>query len=305
MTPSSALWTVGHLTVDDVISWNGSVHFRSAGGAALYAAIGGSLVGASARVATRLGDGFPVIELERLRVFGVELVPTGAGEPCISQWVLYEEDGSRTYVLHPDSGSLAKMSPAPEDYQIPGDAAVHLAPMPVESQLAWCRAERGRHGVLTVDPHEDSCAEDAAEVLQMAAFVDAFLPSEIEATFLAGSDPIEAVRAFQAAGAPIAVVKLGDRGSIVGTADGVWHVPVVPVEVVDATGAGDGYCGAFAAALSAGLDGLEAARVATAVASMMVETPGAVVPTFQDVRREIAERARSIEPTLLIDVARA
>jgi sugar/nucleoside kinase (ribokinase family) len=78
---SHELWAVGHLTLDDVIFWNGPTHFRCAGGAALYAGIGGSLFGVSTKVATRLGEGYPVTEFDRLRAMGVEVVPTGAGEP--------------------------------------------------------------------------------------------------------------------------------------------------------------------------------------------------------------------------------
>jgi ribokinase len=133
----------------------------------------------------------------------------------------------------------------------------------------------------------------------MAALVDAFLPSEVEATLLAGSDPVEAVRAFRAAGAPIAVVKMGAEGSVVATDKGIWHVPVFPVTVVDVTGAGDSYCGAFAAALSTGLDGVEAACVASAVASVIVEVIGAALPSFDRSRRAVADRIPTIEPMLI------
>ncbi|MFE4952481.1 carbohydrate kinase family protein [Leifsonia sp. NPDC056665] len=300
MIAAPTVWTVGHLTVDDVMFWNGPTHFRSAGGAALYAGIGASLFGAAAKVATRLGDGFPTEELERLRRLGVELVPTGAGEPCISEWVLYEEDGSRKYVLHPNSGSLERMSPSPKEYGIPSTAAVHIAPMPIETQAEWCRSERGRHRLLTVDPHHDSCALRPDDVLATVAGVDAFLPSELEARLLSGDDPVQAIRTFREAGAPIAVVKLGSEGSVVGTAEGIWHVPVVPVRPVDVTGAGDSYCGAFAAALAAGLNGLDAACAASAVASIVVEARGAAIDGSVDrLRSVVVDRIASIEPALI------
>ena len=171
--------------------------------------------------------------------------------------------------------------------------------MPVYSQLAWCKSEQGRHQLLTVDPHADSCKSDQESVLEMVARVDAFLPSDLESSILVGRDPVEAVRAFREVGAPIAVVKLGAEGSIVATDEGIWHVPVVPVAVVDVTGAGDSYCGAFAAALSMGLNGVEAACAATAVASIVVEVTGTAIGSFHQARREIADRISAIHPTLI------
>jgi ribokinase len=295
---TAGLWTAGHLTVDDVVFWDGAVRFGSAGGAALYAAIGAGLLGVPSQVATRLGRGYPCERLDRFAEVGVTLVPS-PGEASIAQWVLYEEDGSRTYVLHPYSGSHEQMSPSPTDYQIPAASAVHVAPMPVGAQLAWCRSRAARSGVLTVDPHADSCASWPADVLALAAMTDAFLPSELEALALAGPDPVDAVEAFLRAGAPIAAVKLGSNGSVVGTPDGVWHIPVVPVDVVDVTGAGDSYCGAFAAALARGLDAVAAGCAATAVASAVVQVHGTSITSFPDVRREVSRRAASLEPELV------
>lgn len=292
------LWTAGHLTVDDVVFWDGSVRFGSAGGAALYAAIGAGLLGVASQVATRLGRGYPCQRVERFAEAGVTLVPS-PGEASIAQWVLYEEDGSRTYVLHPHSGSHEQMSPSPVDYQIPAGSAVHVAPMPVGAQLAWCRSRSARTGVLTVDPHSDSCVSSPADVLALAPLTDAFLPSELEAVALAGADPVEAVQVFLRAGAPIAAVKLGADGSLVGTAKGVWRIPVVPVDVVDVTGAGDSYCGAFAAALARGLDAVAAGCAATAVASAVVEVHGNSITSFPDARREVGRRAASLEPELV------
>lgn len=294
-----SVWTVGHLTVDDVVTWDGTVHFESAGGAALYAAVGASLIGIDACIATRLGTGYRLLEIQRLGEFGIKLFSTAGKERSISQWALYEKDGSRTYVLHPDSGSLDKMSPTPADYQIPSSAAIHLAPMPLANQLEWCRSMRGRNSLLTVDPHAESCQNDPGGVLEMIPYVNAFLPSQLESSALAGDDPVVAVRKFQAAGAPIAVVKLGGGGSIVGTGDGIWHIPAIPVDVVDVTGAGDAYCGAFVGALCTGLDGLAAACLATAAASAVVEVCATGILSFSKTRRQVIERARSIKPIAL------
>ena len=60
------------------------------------------------------------------------------------------------------------------------------------------------------------------------------------------------------------------------------------VAAVDTTGAGDTFCGAFAAAIASGDDYAEAARFATAAAGLSVQSIGAV-PSIP--RRDAIEAA--------------
>lgn len=293
------LWTAGHLTLDDVVMWDGTTHFGCAGGAALYAAVGAALVEAGARIATRVGDGYPQEELARFEEWGITLLPTRGAERTIAQWALYERDGSRTFLLHPGSGTHRGMAPRPQDYRLTGASAVHLAPMPVAQQLEWLRSPQLTDVPVTADPHEDSCAEDPEQVLAMAALTAAFLPSEAEARVLAGPDPVEAVRTFRGAGAPVSAVKLGEQGSLVATDEGVWRVPAALTRVEDPTGAGDAYCGGFAAALAQGLDGVQAARLGTAAAAAIVEVRGTAIPSLEAARRTVRARAAKLTPVLL------
>jgi ribokinase len=71
------------------------------------------------------------------------------------------------------------------------------------------------------------------------------------------------------------VVTVGAAGAIVACGDHVDHVPAEPSEVVDTTGAGDAFTGALAAALSAGISLLEAARIGVRAGSYAVARPGA------------------------------
>lgn len=294
-----AIWTVGHLTVDDVIMWDGGTAFGTIGGAALYAAVGASAAGHRSHVATRVGDGFPREHCSELAEIGIEIAPSAAPERCIAQWVLYEQDGSRTYLLHPGSGSYEAMSPSPDDFPEFTGAGIHIAPMPVAAQRRWCEADRAGAMCLTLDPHTDSCLDDPDEVLELIPSLDAFLPSEIEATALTGTDPVSSARFFHSLGARIAVVKLGASGCIVATVDGVWRLPCVPVEVIDTTGAGDAFCGAFMSSLAHGADGVTAARIATAAASIVVESRGAWIDSLKTTHRLVDARARALVPELL------
>jgi len=293
--PAGRLWAVGHLTVDDVVLPDGVCHMATAGGAALYAAVGARLAGTASTLVSRRGEGIPASTVERLAELHIDAQLVGTEAPAITQWVLYETDGSRTYLTHPGSGTYDQMSPVPDEHRLFLGAAVHLAPMPISAQAAWVHALQGR-ATVSLDPHHDSARGCPEEVLTVLPSLAAFLPSEGESRDLAGPDPVAALRAYRAAGVPLAVVKLGAEGSLVAADDGIWHVPAVPARVVDVTGAGDSYCGAFCATLARGEHPLTAARWAAAAASVVVECLGALLDP--DVLRSgvIRDRFLAVEP---------
>lgn len=124
----------------------------------------------------------------------------------------------------------------------------------------------------------------------LLGLVDLFLPSRREAALLFGRDaPEDAARAFAARGPRVVAIKLGAQGSLVcgGGVDPV-HVPAVPVEAVDPTGAGDAYCGGFGANYAHSGGVVEAALHATVAASFVVERHGALAGVPFD--RRVAEQ---------------
>ncbi len=71
------------------------------------------------------------------------------------------------------------------------------------------------------------------------------------------------------------VITLGEQGAVLATAEGVDSIPAVSVEVVDTTGAGDAFCGAFAAAMAAGRAVDECAEVGVVAGSLAATRAGA------------------------------
>lgn len=293
------LWMIGHLTIDDLVWWDGRTKMRSVGGAALYAAIGACSVGVTSTVISRRGRDFPAASLALFEELGVDILLAEADASCISEWILYESDGSRELLLHPGSGSRDELSPRAEEFDSPHDGAVHIAPLPVHHQYAWCRATSEAGNVITLDPLDGSCAESPEEVLALVPMVDAFLPSKLEADLLVGGDAVREVRAFREMGAPVAAVKMGAAGSVVAFGDEVWHVPALPVQAQDPTGAGDAFCGGFAAALALGWDALTAACWGTAAAAVVVETVGTQVDAKSLAPEGIPPRVAEVMPRLI------
>lgn len=115
--------------------------------------------------------------------------------------------------------------------------------------------------------------------VQAIALCDLFLPSLDDMTVLTGlSEPEAIVDWSHARGARQVVLKLGGDGVLVSDGQARTRIPVRKVELRDATGAGDCFCGNLLARLALG-DGLvQAARYANAAASLAVQGYGAVAP---------------------------
>ncbi len=75
--------------------------------------------------------------------------------------------------------------------------------------------------------------------------------------------------------APVVVITLGDQGLIWQHGNNTGALPALPVDVVDTTGAGDAFHGAFAAALAFGMDWLETLRYASAAGAYCCTKKGA------------------------------
>ncbi len=88
---------------------------------------------------------------------------------------------------------------------------------------------------------------------------------------------------------PIVITTLGAEGAAVTTPRGVAVVAAPEVEVVDTTGAGDTFCGAFAEALDRGEDTVDAVAWATHAGALATTAMGArtAMPTRADMQREM------------------
>jgi ribokinase len=80
------------------------------------------------------------------------------------------------------------------------------------------------------------------------------------------------------------IVRDGAAGCLVTVDRTTTHVPGIPVQAVDTTGAGDAHCGVLAAELLRGADLADAAARANAAAALAVTRPGpATAPTRAEV----------------------
>jgi sugar/nucleoside kinase (ribokinase family) len=108
--------------------------------------------------------------------------------------------------------------------------------------------------------------------------------NEREATRLTGAANARAAADILARSSPGVLVRLGADGCLLGVGGRVEHIPGYPVVAVDTNGAGDAHCGAFLAALAAGLVASDAAARANVCAAIATTRRGpATAPTAAEV----------------------
>jgi 2-dehydro-3-deoxygluconokinase len=128
-----------------------------------------------------------------------------------------------------------------------------------------------------------------------AAMADYFFPSIEDARQLSGKESAQAnLEWAHALGAKTVFLKLGAQGVIVSDGTKRARIPGIKVKAVDATGAGDCFCGATLARLAAGDSIWDAARYANAAAALATTGFGAVepLPRPEAVRALLESQAR-------------
>jgi ribokinase len=162
-------------------------------------------------------------------------------------------------------------------------------PLETLDALLDASKQRGATIVLTATPE----ANGAKPLLDR---IDVLVVNETEAGDLLGkavsaANGEEAARSLAELGPGTVVVTLGAAGAAVAHGGQTASFPAPRVDVVDTTGAGDAFCGAFAADLARGLDPFLAARTGVVAGSLATTIPGAYpgIPRREAIERMLAK----------------
>lgn len=289
----------GHLTIDEIRLPDGVTLPATTGGAAAYAALGAFLVQGDAVIVARVGDDYPVHQLRldhldggRVHTDAITVLPGRS----IHNIAHYDVSGARAFEIE-SFDVLVEQTPGPADLAGVDLAGswVLVAPAPLRQQREVVEALRsaGAHIALDTELHyltEPDCVEQLRELTRV---VDCFLPSLEHLRHLsddpAASEPTALKAIVDSFGCPLTMVKSGQQGVLVfgpETPEGIT-VPAVPsLDVIDPTGAGDGFNGGFLVGLARGEQPTAAAVTGCVAASFVIQAVGAAVPeTFSNHER--------------------
>jgi fructoselysine-6-P-deglycase FrlB-like protein/sugar/nucleoside kinase (ribokinase family) len=288
---------VGNLTIDDVVLPDGSTAMGSIGGNTIYAALGARLWEPAIGIVTRRGEDFPPDGLTALGALGVVTDGVVAIQgPTVRNWVVYEDDGRRHWLYRtaPERSREVAVHPGdmPDAWLATEGLVVHVAAMPLDAAEAIVdRLRRDAPGArITLDTHEDWGPDVRDRVLAIASRVQAFLPSGEEVSALFGFDlgVRESLDRLASLPTPVVIVKFGSDGCLIRAENRTWRVGISQGEVRDVTGAGDAFCGGFAAGLAAGRPPVEAAQRGAVSAAFAVARFGST--SLAEVEPRDAER---------------
>jgi ribokinase len=255
----------------------GGDHLRSPGGKGANQSVAAAKLGSPVAFVGCVGDDAlaPTI-VSALEGAGVDTswlrrvpdVPSGIALITVA------EGGENTIAVSP--GANARLGP--DDIEAAAELLAGAAVTVVQLEISLDAVSAAVHaagGRVVLNPAP--ARELPAELL---ARVDVLVPNRSELGVLAGapepSTPDEAAALAGALDGPRAVVvTLGAAGALVVENGTSTHVPAVRVDAVDATGAGDAFCGALADALSRGDSLVSATEWAVRVAGLSTTRWGA------------------------------
>jgi len=301
MAAKPDLLIVGQVTIDDVVPGVPGPWRRQMGGSSLYAIAGARLWIDPARIGlvARAGIDYPfdtelLLRRAGLRHVALRKVP----EEHLLEWLIYEPDGSRrslprnTTLLdigaegatgmpaHTDAyhDKLLAISPTADDVPagwLPA-AALHLCTQIASRHQDTLTALRDQVSWISVDPSPHySRYASVEELSDKLDGTSAFLPSTQEVRgLLQAQAPEQVVLALNRAGFSEVALKRSAEAVLLAYEGTVDSIPVTAVAPVDPTGAGDSFCGAYAACRLQGMTPIEASRRAVATAALIVGCSG-------------------------------
>ncbi len=238
------LGIVPHLPDQDDQVWM-SDSTQQGGGMVSTALVTLSRLGVSTAFAGKVGNDMAGRAVkEEFDLYGVDsdqlVVEHGATTP-VSMILVDESTGQRTIMA---GGTTVELSPS----EVPGgmiaDAKyLHLDTTGRQAALAAAEIARSAGVSVVLDADSLSRPHDIEDLLRAT---DYLIASQVFAEALTGlADPAAAAKSLSSRGSSVVIVTLGEQGSLTLAGGRTFHTPAFPVEVVDTTGAGDVYHGAY------------------------------------------------------------
>lgn len=247
-----------------------------AGGTVANVACAASLLGratlAYGRIAGDADGGFLAREYERfgVAVDHLRVVPDAASPTAL---ILVESGGEKALVYSPMPGPTLEE----QSFARALERCRLLYAMPYDlDEFTRMHALARRAGVPVAIDIEAAMVPAPGHLDRLLSLCDLAFMNDTTYTAILGTAPrADGLAALLRHGARMVVVSCAGRGALLATAGQMLAQPAFPARVVDSTGAGDSFNGAFVAALLEGQAPADALRFACAAGSIAVTATGA------------------------------
>jgi sugar/nucleoside kinase (ribokinase family) len=248
---------------------------REGGGLTGTALVAVARLGAKAAYCGVLGDDelsrFTIQELEREGVDCTPILHRAEARPIHSIVIVDLSTGQRSILAYP--GGMIERQPEELTEDLIASCRVLFVDQTVIEGALHATKVAHAHGIPVVADIEFTADPRSPDLIRQ---VDHLIIGINLARQLTGEeDPATMVRSLAHAGRACCAVTAGERGCWYAEHDGkVRHFPAFPVQVVDTTGCGDVFHGAYAACIAQGESVDVAIQVATAAAGLKATRPG-------------------------------
>jgi sugar/nucleoside kinase (ribokinase family) len=292
--------SVGHFSIDSIFLPSRQSAFIVLGGSVAYVSFAARRLDARVSVISKVGADFPAAYKWWLQQEGIDLSGLATVQDALTTRfeLRYDNDLSNRSLC-----SKNRMPPIRvEDLPNPLKAKIiHLAPIAGEITYEVAEKLKSSTEILSLDPQglvrdfdeNGNVTLEQPTDRRILGLIDVFKSTPREIQTLTGlSDVDSAIEDVHNHGVNIVIVTLGAEGAVVSIEHTIHRVPAYkPEKLVDPTGAGDAFIGAFLAEYARGEDCAWCSHVGSAAASLVVEGIG---PTSFGDKDEIYRRAHAL-----------
>jgi sugar/nucleoside kinase (ribokinase family) len=270
------------------------------GGSATYVSLVTKRLDGKASIISKIGGDFPEAYLWWLTQEGIDLsgVVKNQTEQSTRFELQYNSDLSERKLRLKSKASPITIN----DLQNFGHSkALHVAPIAGEINYDVVEHLKKHTDILSLDPQGLLRAFDeegnvhccAPTDRRLLSLINVYKSSMDEATALTGENEIKpALKAIHDFGVENVIITMGAKGAVLSVAGSTYNIPTCTGNtVVDPTGAGDVFIGAFLTEYTRAKETFWCACVGSAAASLVVESLGA---TSVGQKEEIYRRAESL-----------
>lgn len=282
----------GKIIIDNIRLDDGSLIKEMLGGGGPQALFGALLWEDSVGFLSRSGTNIDPVFVQELRALGADLAGYRQYEDIETMYgQMMEYDENQYLRVAPISANttvstkedwvrlLAQDLELPATYQA-NPSAIHLiTEFPDEAMVKSALALKAEMGAcFSLEPLIDYRDWQNKEgMLALLPQVDIVTPDWPSAAGFAGSnDPLRVLQTWASYGEQAVSIRHGESGSFTWGRgeDNGWHIPIIPVDVVDPTGAGNAYGGGWMVGWAKHHDSRIAGCYGAAAASFLVEQVG-------------------------------
>lgn len=293
---------VGAIFIDDIVLPSGKTYMGQLGGGVTHALMGAALWDCKPGISAVYGDGLPDDALARLQQHFDTTGLIKLNLPQMRAWQIFEEDGLRRelyrVVEREPFFTGATFEQLPEDFQ--SAQGIYLL-QGIDTLTGWVAALP--HALICWEPLQQAMIADNKSKFRQTlrtTQIDIVSPNLEEARAIYGPlAPVRLIDSMLADGAQNVALRMGPQGSLLKKrADGsATYIPAIDVDIIDQTGAGNTYCGAYLLGLVRGKSSTEAGCMATVAASFCIEQQGVLNPSNVSIA-ERHKRLRMVQETV-------